>query len=744
MRTSMRKWFCRVGLLCLAAWPSWGAEPPLLRQDDFSWVRHLRPEHPRIFLHRETLPAIRARALEKVPEHWQALLERVERYPLHPEIGWGEGKLRRGEDGKYQFVPPHAILSSNVLDIIGGVEAQDTAFAYLLSGDRKYLEKARNLLLFSVRVYEWALENQLMLEWEIRHYPGTCMAYDWLYHELTPAEREQVIRPLLENIRQLQPGGKATHHRCHGGARDGFYGVRALPWYIGLAAYGDGIDDAGAREMLQTGFNRYLEMLDYRDSFSGGDGVLASSCMGYAMGAYPASTFNFFFSFGSATGLRPELQFTQMRDFPHFVFWNMIPATPRPLEFGLGDAPHLNNYFPLGNIYATMQQIRHFYGPSAPDAARLATQLIQQLPEENRRYLSGMNRLLPFLLTGLESEEGEPDAGDFPSAHFRYFPTIGIAFMRSGSGPDDTYAAFRGGSRLSAQHQHYDENHFVIYRQGFLALDAGTRGKTWSYHLPWYYAQSVAHNTMLIHLPDEAIAPYWGPEYRLPWTAAKPLMHGGQYRQLQAAARSSDTPWFAYVSNDATGCYRPEKCSLARREFLFAYPDLFLVIDKVEAVQADFRKEWLLHSQEEPEMLSEQRFTVAHGGGRLLGQTLYPEVRISKVGGPGRQFWASGRNWELHPEFDRGFRDGLTGNWRLEVTPAVPARYDILVHQLQTAPRAGEAAWTAVQCREETDALSLQMSYQGRTWEIRIPRAGGGATRLRLRQEQQQLFDQDL
>lgn len=738
------KVFCRwLGLFCLSALSVMGAGEMPLQEDDFTWMERLRPDHPRIFLTRETLPAIRARALEQVPEYYQQLLARVEAYPLNPEISWGEGKLQLGEDGKYHFVQPHSILSSGVLDIVGGCEAQDAALAYLISGEKKYLEKARILLFYSVKVYDWALEHQLMLEWEIRHYPGTCMAYDWLYHDLTPEERSQVIRPLLENIRQLQPGGKATYHRCHGGAKDGFYGVRALPWYIGLAAYGDGIDDEGAREMLQTGYNRYLQMLKYRDACSGGDGVLASACMGYAMGAYPYSTFNFFFSFISATGLQPEQQFTQMRDFSHFVFWNMIPAEPRPLEFGLGDAPHLTNSFPIGNIYASMQQIRHFYGASDLASARLAGQLIGRLPAENQRYSFGSNRVLPFLLTGLDSEKFVDD-GSFPGERFRYFPTIGIAFMRSGSGPNDTYAAFRGGSRLSAQHQHYDENHFVIYHKGFLALDSGTRAQTWSYHLPWYYAQSVAHNTMLIQMPDEPIAPYWGPESRIPWNEPKPLMHGGQYRQLQAMARTADTPYFAYVSNDATGCYRPEKCTLARREFLFVYPDLFVVIDKVEAVQPDFRKEWLLHSQEEPELLPDQRFIVMHEGGKLLGQTLYPRVKTNKVGGPGRQFEASGRNWELHPEFDRRYFAGLTGNWRLEVSPEAPARYNILVHLLQTADRDSDRSLPAVQCTEQIDSLLLQTSINGQEWEITIPRAGDGATRIRIQQQQKELINQAL
>lgn len=62
-------------------------------------------------------------------------------------------------------------------------------------------------------------------------------------------------------------------------------------------------------------------------------------------------------------------------------------------------------------------------------------------------------------------------AGDIAA----YFPTFGLMIVRSGATENDTYASIKAGARHT-QHQHYDENSFIIYRRGFQALDTGERG----------------------------------------------------------------------------------------------------------------------------------------------------------------------------------------------------------------------------------------------------------------------------
>ena len=114
---------------------------------------------------------------------------------------------------------------------------------------------------------------------------------------------------------------------------------------------------------------------------------------------------------------------------------------------------------------------------------------------------------------------------------------------------------------ISPQHRHYDAAHFTIYKQGFLALDTGIReGNT--DNLQNYFAQTVAHNCILIKMPSEPPSQYWnGPVYG---------QAGGQNRQVGSKVIAFETgPHVTYVAGDATPVYRAEKCAPMVRQLVF-------------------------------------------------------------------------------------------------------------------------------------------------------------------------------
>ena len=66
-----------------------------------------------------------------------------------------------------------------------------------------------------------------------------------------------------------------------------------------------------------------------------------------------------------------------------------------------------------------------------------------------------------------------------------------------------TPCSSRGG-RLKAKH--FDENHFTIYKKGFLALDSGARGgssKVGKNHQINYYYDTIAHNCAPLRMEGE-------------------------------------------------------------------------------------------------------------------------------------------------------------------------------------------------------------------------------------------------
>ena len=132
--------------------------------------------------------------------------------------------------------------------------------------------------------------------------------------------------------------------------------------------------------------------------------------------------------------------------------------------------------------------------------------------------------------------------------------------------------------------------------------------------------------------------------------------------------------------------------------------DVFIVYDRMGASDPSYRKEWLFHSQNEPKV--EGSLAIADcGQGRICCRTLLPaNSSIAKVGGPGREFWASGKNWELDPEFlsrasKRAQESGIGpyfGNWRIEVFPSALAADDRFLHVLNATT---SADGKPVECR---------------------------------------------
>jgi hypothetical protein len=122
----------------------------------------------------------------------------------------------------------------------------------------------------------------------------------------------------------------------------------------------------------------------------------------------------------------------------------------------------------------------------------------------------------------------------------------------------------------------------------------------------------------------------------------------------------------------------------------------------VTATAASFRKRWLLHTIDEPNV-SPGGFSVTvapqdrpgHGGGRLEGKVLLPkDAVINPIGGRGLEFFVDDRNYDENGTLRElirklGPNNGEPGAWRIEVSPPRDARQDVFLVVL--LPRAGSA-----------------------------------------------------
>lgn len=649
------------------------------------WTDLIRKDHPRLFLNADTLPAVKARVLGRDAKLFAEMKARVASIPAVLE-----------EDRDY------------------GTAAAEAAFVWLVSGEHR--DVAVKLLDHSARLYVRRHQQKRAVDWYTFSRINAIAAYDWLYNSLTGEQRQRIGTLLLHAVRDAQPtedrrpfigpdlGGLEREN--WGDTASGFYSTPSMLWFAGLAMFRDGIDDKLSEEFLRTGHKLQHEVLSFRRSAVGDDGGSASATLGYWMGAYPWAEFNFFHTWRSATGQGLAREWPYVATMPSYVFWNWLPGMR---EFGAGDATHRTNELPARSLRIHFAQIAHFYGATHPDDVALAQWLAPRLP-------AGTDREFPWTRFLLDDPPEQRSVGDLTAKMplARHFENMGQVFFRSGSAPEDTYALFTAGGVLK-QHKHFDNNTFVIFKKGFLALDTGTRPQP-GQHLSHYYARTVAHNGILIRMPGEQMPSYWGANPGAGEEAQPFPNDGGQQSVIGSKVVAFEShPEYAYVAGDATASYNSAKCRLALRQFVFIRPDVFVIFDRVVSTDPLYPKTWLLHTVGEP-TIDGNVFSASHEEGRLWSRALLPaKAHLTKIGGPGRQFWSDGRNWALPQGYAFPDTTPLFGQWRVEVTPAAPAREDVFLHVLNAAgtPLDARVAGTGVIFRAGADEWEITFASQG-------------------------------
>ncbi len=105
--------------------------------NDF-WIAKIRKEHPRLFFNKDTWPQVRERALHQEEDWYVSLKKRVDSYPDNPtsESQRDDFAYRQTGDGEDELIKLPRPTE-------WGSQAMETAFIYLMTGERKYLEKSR-------------------------------------------------------------------------------------------------------------------------------------------------------------------------------------------------------------------------------------------------------------------------------------------------------------------------------------------------------------------------------------------------------------------------------------------------------------------------------------------------------------------------------------------------------------------------------------------------------------------------
>lgn len=639
----------------------------------------IRADHPRIFFNSETWPAIAKRAEGPALGAKKRILKYADQAPENPVCA-NTGPV---------LVKNRSLPIPEVKEF--GHEASICALAWKLTGDEHYLQKAKKLLKVSIEAYTEATKNRRPVKWYAHSRVNALCTYDWIYETLTDEERRAYIVPLVEHVEEVQPDKASDIPRLNPGRyNSGFYGTRSLLWYSGLAAAGDGYCDSLAAAHLARGYEANCEVMAYRDSTAGDDGGLATAAPAYALGHYPFAHFNFMYTMLSATGENIAWRYPGMRLLPNWIWWLWIrdDVIPKHIRYGgQGDGYHNQNTM-SGRLWEHLSQYIYFFKDLDSECAEM-TIALRHFVKSRRIDMTQYPILALLIETEWQEDEEYVERLQHSPLKCRYFETLGLFHMRSEWTPTGTYCTFTAGSPM-ANHKHFDENNFTIYKYDHLALDTGDRCRETDYNLCYYYSQSVAHNVVLVHKPGEPLPQHWGIKLDDPEANKN---YGGMVKMTGAVIKAYETGAdFTYIASDASKCYG-EKCNSAVRQFVFLYPDYFIVYDRVDAADPSYRKQWLLHTQNKPKISG--RVTRADSGdGRLFCQTLLPkDAQLSLVGGPGKEYWVGDRNYPLDEKTNKKYveeakklgRGPYTGAWRLEVSPATERKEDRFLNVLTAA-----------------------------------------------------------
>lgn len=246
-------------------------------------------------------------------------------------------------------------------------------------------------------------------------------------------------------------------------------------------------------------------------------------------------------------------------------------------------------------------------------------------------------------------------------------------------------AYMRIGERWAANHHHLDAGTFQLYYKGILAFNPGRYDAYGTEHDYNFNKETISHNGLLIYDPNETMpnnVVNSGGQKRI--NSGEPAtfdiwMDDARHKMGevlgQEAGPDALRPEYSYISGDVADAYS-DKVSEVRRSMAFFdndnedIPALFFVMDKITSKDKSFKKTFLLHSLQEPEVSGNtttiKRDTDGYNG-KLVNQTLYPaDAQIEKVGGPGKQWFVSGKNY-----VPRGADEQSTdmGWGRVEISP---------------------------------------------------------------------------
>ena len=637
--------------------------------------------HPRLYLRASDIPALKERLKTPQAQKTLAALKEISK-DRTPEEEAAE------TNHAYRYYHKMRGVTSR---------AQLQALDYLVNGNKRQARRAITAMLDTLRTTRYGTQGDLSRASGAMLMVG-AIVYDWCYDQMKESEKQAYIREFVRIAGTMECGYPPQDSQPIAG--------HPSEWMI-------------MRDMLSAGiaiYDEYPDMYNYVIRMMFKDYIPVRNYF-YAGHNYHQGTSYFTVRFSNdmfgqwildRMGAGPVYDPSQQ-----FVMYDFIyRRRPDGQVLPAGDVNPSRTAPPAYTLPAMLASSYYKDGYLAYE--------FELNPNLRRQGNEVMNHCLIFDLLWRDYDLKPLSPETLPLTHFSSTP-FGWMIARTGWGANSVIAEMKINEQFVGNHQHMDGGSFQLYYKGPLAIDAGAYGgSSGGYNSPHnksFFKRTIAHNSLLVYDPDEKFAcwNYGGAdktEYAandggqcMPgdrwqtcnryedllseeYTVGRTLAHG--------FGPDAQVPEYSYLKGDITKAYT-QKVKEMKRSFVFlnlkdeTVPAALIVFDKVVSANPDFKKYWLMHSIEEPDV-DGCTFTVArtkNGDSGLLHNTvLLPDANdahIEKVGGPGKEFWVFGTNYTNDPAPSRPDVANERGAWRVEISPAKPATENYFLNVLQVA-----------------------------------------------------------
>jgi len=303
-----------------------------------------------------------------------------------------------------------------------------------------------------------------------------------------------------------------------------------------------------------------------------------------------------------------------------------------------------------------------------------------------------------------------------PAYHITTYPRSG-ATLRTSWDTDAAMAYMKIGEAYSANHEHMDCGHFMLFYGKILASDSGLYDSYGSEEDLFYNKYSIAHNCPLIEEPEEPVSSKWrlpcGGQYTVEGTTnenrdLKLWFERGTADRCRTLGIAARADW-AHAATDLTKAYHPIKArSVIRRMTAVctrdnSRPMAFFVYDRIRTVKPEQTVVFPLHAQ--TEIKTAENVIRVDNGGSLICRTLLPKKPVyTLIGGEDANFMVCGRQMALRKQFNREQTVIEDGWGRVEVRSSEVSNDTEFMHAMYVTDSGEKSSAPASLITCETDA----------------------------------------